>query len=97
MRSYVLVPPRTDNAVKNRFTTLCKKRAKHEALANENSSTYINLNNKRVIFPNGLNTGGGGGGSESGVPIKKMRYIKISISIYHEIYYWDQSYKVTYW
>ncbi|KAL8533880.1 hypothetical protein ACS0TY_010058 [Phlomoides rotata] len=65
-----VVSGRTDNAVKNRFTTLCKKRAKHEALANENSTTYINLNNKRVIFPNGLNTGGG---SESAVPIKKMR------------------------
>lgn len=65
--------PRTDNAVKNRFTTLCKKRAKHEALAKENgTATYINLNNKRVIFSNGLNTGG----SESAAPLKKMRYIE---------------------
>lgn len=65
--------PRTDNAVKNRFTTLCKKRAKHEALAKEKSTaTYINLNNKRVIFPNGLNPGG----SESAAPLKKMRYIE---------------------
>ncbi|CAA0822282.1 myb domain protein 88 [Striga hermonthica] len=61
-----VVSGRTDNAVKNRFTTLCKKRAKHEALAKENSqSSYINLNNKRVIFPNG--------GAESTVPVKKMR------------------------
>ncbi|KAG8383104.1 hypothetical protein BUALT_Bualt05G0150100 [Buddleja alternifolia] len=59
---------RTDNAVKNRFTTLCKKRAKREALAKENSTTsYINLNNKRVIFRNGLNADGG---SES---VKKIR------------------------
>ncbi|XP_047960029.1 transcription factor MYB124-like isoform X2 [Salvia hispanica] len=65
-----VVSGRTDNAVKNRFTTLCKKRAKHEALAKENStSSYINLNNKRVIFPNGLNAGG----SESAAPLKKMR------------------------
>lgn len=65
-----VVSGRTDNAVKNRFTTLCKKRAKHEALAKENSTaTYINLNNKRVIFPNGLNTGG----SESAAALKKMR------------------------
>lgn len=52
-----VVSGRTDNAVKNRFSTLCKKKAKHEALAKENSnSSYINLNNKRIIFPAGLNT-----------------------------------------
>ncbi|KAI3452820.1 hypothetical protein Pfo_009483 [Paulownia fortunei] len=66
-----VVSGRTDNAVKNRFTTLCKKRAKREALAKENSTTsYINLNNKRVIFRNGLNTDGG---SESAAPLKKIR------------------------
>ncbi|KAL3654212.1 Transcription factor [Castilleja foliolosa] len=66
-----VVSGRTDNAVKNRFTTLCKKRAKHEALAKENNSTcYINLNNKRVIFPNGLSSDGG---SENAAPLKKMR------------------------
>ncbi|XP_020547095.1 transcription factor MYB88-like isoform X2 [Sesamum indicum] len=65
-----VVPGRTDNAVKNRFTTLCKKRAKREALAKENSSTsYINLNNKRVISRNGLNADGG---SESAGPLKKI-------------------------
>lgn len=82
MTLYVLVPLRTDNAVKNRFTTLCKKRAKHEALANENSTSYINLNNKRVIFPNGLNSGGG---SENAVPLKKMRYIKMFSIIMKDI------------
>ncbi|PIN04077.1 Transcription factor, Myb superfamily [Handroanthus impetiginosus] len=66
-----VVSGRTDNAVKNRFTTLCKKRAKCEALAKENSTTsYINLNNKRVIFRNGLNMDGG---SESSGPLKKLR------------------------
>ncbi|KAL3840605.1 hypothetical protein ACJIZ3_025196 [Penstemon smallii] len=67
-----VVSGRTDNAVKNRFTTLCKKRAKHEALAKENKSTsYINLNNKRVIFPNGLNTDGGS--ENNTAPFKKLR------------------------
>ncbi|KAL2546857.1 myb domain protein 88 [Forsythia ovata] len=65
-----VVSGRTDNAVKNRFTTLCKKRAKHEALAKENKASYINLNNKRVIFPNGLSTEEA---SESAAPLKKMR------------------------
>ncbi|KAL0327190.1 UNVERIFIED_CONTAM: Transcription factor [Sesamum angustifolium] len=66
-----MVSGRTDNAVKNRFTTLCKKRAKREALVKENSTTsYINLNNKRVISRNGLNADGG---SESAGPLKKIR------------------------
>nr|AGN52132.1 MYB-related transcription factor [Salvia miltiorrhiza]AGN52242.1 MYB-related transcription factor [Salvia miltiorrhiza] len=76
-----VVSGRTDNAVKNRFTTLCKKRAKHEALAKENSTTtYINLNNKRVIFPNGLSTGG----SESAAPLKKMRAYVLNTAESHE-------------
>ncbi|KAL7586140.1 hypothetical protein Lser_V15G37631 [Lactuca serriola] len=45
-----VVSGRTDNAVKNRFSTLCKKRAKHEALAKENNVSYINANNKRIMF-----------------------------------------------
>ncbi|KAL0408676.1 UNVERIFIED_CONTAM: Transcription factor [Sesamum radiatum] len=66
-----VVSGRTDNAVKNRFTTLCKKRAKREALAKENSTTsYINLNNKRVISRNGLDADGG---SENAGPLKKIR------------------------
>ncbi|KAL1202579.1 Transcription factor [Cardamine amara subsp. amara] len=44
-----VVSGRTDNAVKNRFTTLCKKRAKHEAMANES-----NTNNKRILFLDGI-------------------------------------------
>ncbi|XP_073140452.1 transcription factor MYB124 isoform X2 [Henckelia pumila] len=66
-----VVSGRTDNAVKNRFNTLCKKKAKHEALAKENSNTsYINLNNKRIIFPNGLDTYTG---SENAATLKKIR------------------------
>lgn len=61
---------RTDNAVKNRFTTLCKKRAKHEALAKENSNSFINLNNKRVIFPDGIKVDNI---AEAAGPIKKLR------------------------
>ncbi|KAL3631134.1 hypothetical protein CASFOL_024118 [Castilleja foliolosa] len=78
-----VVSGRTDNAVKNRFTTLCKKRAKHEALAKENNGTcYINLNNKRVIFPNGLSTDGG---SENAAPLKKIRtYISNTTEIQEE-------------
>ncbi|CAI9768014.1 unnamed protein product [Fraxinus pennsylvanica] len=65
-----VVSGRTDNAVKNRFTTLCKKRAKREALAKENRTSYVNLNNKRVVFPTGLNTDGV---TASTVPLKKKR------------------------
>lgn len=56
--------------MKNRFSTLCKKRAKHEALAKENNTSYINLNNKRVIFQNAKHTDVI---SETAVPLKKMR------------------------
>lgn len=64
---------RTDNAVKNRFSTLCKKRAKYEALAKENACSYITSNNKRVLSQNGFNKDGV---SETAEPIKKMRYSK---------------------
>ncbi|KAB1208024.1 Myb-related protein B [Morella rubra] len=70
-----VVSGRTDNAVKNRFSTLCKKRAKYEALAKENASSYINTNNKRVIPQNGFNTDGT---PETAAPIKKMRRTFIS-------------------
>lgn len=45
-----VVSGRTDNAVKNRFSTLCKKKAKREALAKENSNAFINVNNKRILI-----------------------------------------------
>nr|QSD99644.1 MYB family transcription factor [Melilotus albus] len=60
-----VVSGRTDNAVKNRFSTLCKKRAKYEALAKENNISYTNSNNKRIIFRDEA--------SESAVDFKKMR------------------------
>ncbi|RDX65473.1 Transcription factor MYB88, partial [Mucuna pruriens] len=65
-----VVSGRTDNAVKNRFSTLCRKREKYAAIAKENSTSYINSNNKRIMFQhyNNLDTT-----SESGVPNKKMR------------------------
>ncbi|XP_043704676.1 transcription factor MYB88 isoform X2 [Telopea speciosissima] len=65
-----VVSGRTDNAVKNRFSTLCKKRAKREALSKENNTSCINPNNKRVIDQNGFIMNGS---SESTPPLKKMR------------------------
>ncbi|XP_061342463.1 transcription factor MYB124-like [Gastrolobium bilobum] len=65
-----VVSGRTDNAVKNRFSTLCRKREKYAALAKENNTSYINSNNKRIMFQHGYNTDAT---SESAVPFKKMR------------------------
>ncbi|KAK7362218.1 hypothetical protein VNO77_04325 [Canavalia gladiata] len=70
-----VVSGRTDNAVKNRFSTLCRKREKYAALAKENCTSYIHSNNKRIIFPHGYNTDAT---LESTVPIKKMRRAHIS-------------------
>lgn len=67
---------RTDNAVKNRFTTLCKKRAKYEALAKENSPSFINSNNKRTIFQQVYSSDAV---SDAAASIKKMRYDILSI------------------
>ncbi|CAL5331699.1 unnamed protein product [Camellia sinensis] len=61
--------------VSGRFSTLCKKSAKHEALAKDNNTSYINPNNKRVIFPNGSSTTGI---SENATPLKKLRRTHIS-------------------
>ncbi|PIA62604.1 hypothetical protein AQUCO_00200543v1 [Aquilegia coerulea] len=66
-----VVSGRTDNAVKNRFSTLCKKRAKHEALLKENHSlSCAKQNNKRALFKNEFITNDT---SESAPPLKKMR------------------------
>ncbi|KAI6686460.1 hypothetical protein NL676_032373 [Syzygium grande] len=65
-----VVSGRTDNAVKNRFTTLCKKRAKYEALAKENSTTFITPNSKRIISHNPSSDDGT---AESAAPAKRMR------------------------
>jgi len=50
---------------------LCKKRAKHEALAKENSNAFINPNNKRVLVDNSFQTQGT---VDVGSPLKKLRY-----------------------
>ncbi|KAJ8773693.1 hypothetical protein K2173_006343 [Erythroxylum novogranatense] len=65
-----VVSGRTDNAVKNRFSTLCKKRAKYEALAKENKTTFINPNRKRIISHHGFNTDEAP--ADAG-PVKKLR------------------------
>ncbi|XVF43085.1 hypothetical protein PTKIN_Ptkin02bG0012100 [Pterospermum kingtungense] len=71
-----VVSGRTDNAVKNRFSTLCKKRAKYEALAKENTTICINPNNKRILIQNGFNTDGTTECTASSV--KRMRRSHIS-------------------
>ncbi|WCJ27606.1 myb domain protein 88 [Euphorbia peplus] len=65
-----VVSGRTDNAVKNRFSTLCKKKAKYEALAKENKSSFINSNNKRILFHNGSSADGT---TENAASAKKIR------------------------
>lgn len=47
-----VVSGRTDNAVKNRFNTLCKKRAKHIIQSNENDNSLPDCANKRTEVPN---------------------------------------------
>lgn len=69
-----VVAGRTDNAVKNRFTTLCKKRAKYEALTKENNFAFINTNNKRVIS---YNTSILEETSESAVHTKRLRRTQV--------------------
>ncbi|XP_022733262.1 transcription factor MYB124-like isoform X2 [Durio zibethinus] len=70
-----VVSGRTDNAVKNRFSTLCKKRAKYEALAKEITTSCINPNNKRILLQNGFSTDGT---TECTAPVKRMRRSHIS-------------------
>lgn len=65
--------------MKNRFSTLCKKRAKHEALAKENSTSYVNSNNKRALFNNGFNAEGT---TEAAASLKKIRYKSNRITAY---------------
>ncbi|MED6177331.1 Transcription factor [Stylosanthes scabra] len=71
-----VVSGRTDNAVKNRFSTLCRKRQKYEALAKENNiSSHINSNNNKIVFQHAYNTDAT---PESAVSIKKMRRAHIT-------------------
>ncbi|KAL6657552.1 hypothetical protein ACP70R_005332 [Stipagrostis hirtigluma subsp. patula] len=65
-----VVSGRTDNAVKNRFTTLCKRRAKDDEPFQENGAPCSNTNAKRVLTQTGCLTPGETGSSQ---PIKQMR------------------------
>ncbi|KAJ1291998.1 hypothetical protein BS78_02G359400 [Paspalum vaginatum] len=65
-----VVSGRTDNAVKNRFSTLCKRRAKDEDLYQENGAPCSNTNAKRVLTETGCLTPGAAGSSLS---IKQIR------------------------
>ncbi|KQK15093.1 transcription factor MYB124 isoform X2 [Brachypodium distachyon] len=65
-----VVSGRTDNAVKNRFSTLCKRRSKDDELVEENGSLCSNENAKRVLTQTGDLTSSIPGSSLS---IKQMR------------------------
>ncbi|CAM8885744.1 unnamed protein product [Rhodiola kirilowii] len=72
-----MVSGRTDNAVKNRFSTLCKKQAKREALAKENNTSLSNVGKKRILLQNEpCRTGN----EEAEVPYKKMRRCHIPVA-----------------
>ncbi|WOL02706.1 transcription factor MYB80-like [Canna indica] len=66
-----VVSGRTDNAVKNRFSTLCKKRAKIESSSKENKMPSFDPSNKRILVQDGY-TGALSG--ESSISNKHMRY-----------------------
>ncbi|CAL5085757.1 unnamed protein product [Urochloa decumbens] len=68
-----VVSGRTDNAVKNRFSTLCKRRAKDD----EPDTPCSNTNAKRVITQTGFVTPGAAGSSQ---PMKQMSFATRSCS-----------------
>lgn len=93
---------RTDNAVKNRFSTLCKRRAKDEELYQENGVPCSNTNAKRVLTETGCLTPGGAG---SLLHIKQMRYVlrnllhfltdkHLSVYILFDFLFYQSCYKV---
>jgi len=63
-----VVSGRTDNAVKNRFSTLCKRRAKDDEPFQENGTPCSNTNAKRVLTKTGCVTPGTVGSS---LPMKQ--------------------------
>ncbi|KAG2646970.1 hypothetical protein PVAP13_2KG541700 [Panicum virgatum] len=63
-----VVSGRTDNAVKNRFSTLCKRRAKDDEPFQENGTPCSNTNAKRVLTKTGCVTPGTAGSS---LPMKQ--------------------------
>ncbi|XP_047066855.1 transcription factor MYB124-like [Lolium rigidum] len=68
-----VVSGRTDNAVKNRFSTLCKRRANNDDLFEENTAVCSNANAKRVL----TQTGGLTRGAPSSSPPINMRSCKL--------------------
>ncbi|PUZ73040.1 hypothetical protein GQ55_2G442900 [Panicum hallii var. hallii] len=64
-----VVSGRTDNAVKNRFSTLCKRRAKDDEPFQENGTPCSNTNAKRVLTKTGCVTPGAAGSS---LPMKQI-------------------------
>uniref|UniRef100_A0ACD5UK79 Uncharacterized protein n=1 Tax=Avena sativa TaxID=4498 RepID=A0ACD5UK79_AVESA len=68
-----VVSGRTDNAVKNRFSTLCKRRASNDDPFEENGAVCSNANAKRVLTQTGGLTSGA---PSSSPPIKNMRSCK---------------------
>ncbi|KAG2638525.1 transcription factor MYB124-like [Panicum virgatum] len=64
-----VVSGRTDNAVKNRFSTLCKRRAKDDEPFQENGTPCSNTNAKRVLTKTGCVTPGTAGSS---LPMKQI-------------------------
>uniref|UniRef100_A0A453B124 Myb-related protein B n=1 Tax=Aegilops tauschii subsp. strangulata TaxID=200361 RepID=A0A453B124_AEGTS len=68
-----VVSGRTDNAVKNRFSTLCKRRAKDDELFEENGTVCSNASAKRVLTRSGGVTCAAPGSSP---PIKNMSSCK---------------------
>uniref|UniRef100_A0ACD5Z0C9 Uncharacterized protein n=1 Tax=Avena sativa TaxID=4498 RepID=A0ACD5Z0C9_AVESA len=68
-----VVSGRTDNAVKNRFSTLCKRRAGNDDPFEENGAVCSNANAKRVLTQTGGITCGA---PSSSSPIKNMRSCK---------------------
>ncbi|GJN33179.1 hypothetical protein PR202_gb21747 [Eleusine coracana subsp. coracana] len=65
-----VVSGRTDNAVKNRFSTLCKRRAKDDDSYSENGTPCSNANAKRILTQIGCLTPSS---AESSLPIKHIR------------------------
>uniref|UniRef100_A0A0D9X1Q2 Uncharacterized protein n=1 Tax=Leersia perrieri TaxID=77586 RepID=A0A0D9X1Q2_9ORYZ len=65
-----VVSGRTDNAVKNRFSTLCKRRAKDDELFKENGSLCSSVNAKRALTQTECVASDAAG---SAPPIKQMR------------------------
>lgn len=65
---------RTDNAVKNRFSTLCKRRAKDDEPVEENGTPCSNTNAKRVLTQTGCVTPGAASSTASMKQMRSKKY-----------------------